>query len=667
MTARAVLLLAVLLGTAMTAVQTPEQPPQTFRTRIDLVHVDVSVREGGRAVAGLRVEDFVLTDNGERQRIESVEATAVPIDLTLVVDVSGNPRGLWVPNESSAAALAKLSADVREISGILRPDDRIRLIATDTRVQQLLPMQSVAELQQPRPATTGGKGAVYDTLAAALLYPVEPRRRHVVVAATKGLDTISSVSAQSVRAIAERSDALFHLVAMESESDNDDAFGGFQCALMGYCWPTRQFWVPFRRRLFGPAPIHALTPDGEALRTGAAATGGGFHKAEMLNVPNLTSTFKQAFEDFRNSYVLRYTPQGQAKAGWHAIEVRVPRLRSATVRSRTGYLVEDALPTLPAAPVPSVPRNLEQLTTAYERGAFRELVAGLEQHSDPAVLIREFEGRGNPWPSAPRREAAFALELADTAIFSARAEDREAAHRLLVRFSRLIRHPLDPDIFERYWYFAVLTMLEGTLRPELTEAMLNAALERFPDEPRFVLSRAIVSEQKWMVRNRLLAPGSQAFSINIDTIRSHYEAAITQPGTAVEARLRYAWFLHGIDRSKEALEQLQKVTAAGSIGEISLRYLHQLFLGHVLKGLEREDEAMAAYRAALEVMPSAQSARVALMNAFLLRGAREQAERLAEQIQSAEPPQDLDPWWWYAQGQYRIHRQALARIREMSR
>ena len=661
----AVISLTVLLGGAVAAVQTPEQPSQTFRTRTDLVHVDVSVREGGRAVTGLRAEDFILTDNGERQQIDSVEATAVPIDLTLVVDFSGNPNGLWVPKESPAAVIAKLEADVRDIAGVLRADDRVRLIAIDTRAQQLIPMQPVAELKNPRPAATGGKGAVYDTLAAALLYPVEPRRRHVVVAATKGVDTISAVNAQSVRAIAERSDALFHLVAMESASDNDDAFSSFQCALMGYCWPTRQSWVPVRRDLFGPAPFHVLTPDGEALRTGAEATGGAFHKAQLVNVPNLKGTFRKAFEDFRNSYVLRYSPQGQAKAGWHAIEVRVPRLRSAEVRSRTGYLVEEATPTPAAAPIPSVPRTLDHLTTAYERGAFPQLVAGLEQQTEPEALIREFEGRGNPWPATPRREAAFALELVDVAMFSPRPQDRDAAHRLLVRFSRLIRHPLDPDMFERYWYFAVLTLLEGTLRPELTDAMLTAALERFPDEPRFALSRAIVSEQRWMLRNQQQAGGLPR-SISVDTIRAHFQAAMDHPGTAFEAHVRYAWFLHGIDRSKEALEHLQKV-ATVTTAEIGLRYLHQLFLGHVLKALDRHDEATAAYRAALQVMPTAQSARVALMNSLLLGGAREEAEQISEQVQAAEAPQDLDPWWLYAQGQYRMHRQALARMRELSR
>ena len=91
--------------------------------------------------------------------------------------------------------------------------------------------------------------ALFDGLAAALLQPVEPARRHVVIARTKGLDTISSIDAQALRAVAERSDALFHLVLMETALDNDAAMRLFQCKIMGLCWPTRRWWVPFTRRL----------------------------------------------------------------------------------------------------------------------------------------------------------------------------------------------------------------------------------------------------------------------------------------------------------------------------------------------------------------------------------------------------------------------------------
>jgi predicted Zn-dependent protease len=81
--------------------------------------------------------------------------------------------------------------------------------------------------------------------------------------------------------------------------------------------------------------------------------------------------------------------------------------------------------------------------------------------------------------------------------------------------------------------------------------------------------------------------------------------------------------------------------------------------------LNRHKDAIKAYRAALSLAPSAQSGRVALMNALLMSGDRAGAEALAEQIQT-ETGTQLDPWWMYWQGQYRLHLQAIARVRELS-
>ena len=61
-----------------------------------------------------------------------------------------------------------------------------------------------------------GLASTYDALAAVLLHPVGPARRHVVIARTKGVDTMSAVNAGALGAIAGRSDARFHLVLMET-------------------------------------------------------------------------------------------------------------------------------------------------------------------------------------------------------------------------------------------------------------------------------------------------------------------------------------------------------------------------------------------------------------------------------------------------------------------
>jgi tetratricopeptide (TPR) repeat protein len=414
-------------------------------------------------------------------------------------------------------------------------------------------------------------------------------------------------------------------------------------------------------------PPYLLSPEGKAVADGAAATGGGLHQASGFSEPTLAGTFRRAFEDFRNSYVLRYTPQGVQRAGWHDIEVRLPRSRSYTVRSRSGYLVEAPAPAPVTPPVPEVPRTLHELTDAYERGAYRQVVTGLRMAAKPAELLRDFAAAGNPWPAAPRKEAAFALDLVEPAVFSQDRPTREAAYEHLARFARLIRPPLEPDTFERYWYFAALTLLEGSIHPDAAESFATRALARFPDEPRFHLSRAIATDQQWATRSRNPVADSDGKPkpAHVELVRERYTAAAAMPATAVEARIRLAWFLHRIERHEEALDQLA-LAGAQPVADASMRYLHHLFRGHALAALGRHDQAVEAFRAALAVVPSAQSARVALMNTLLVRGDRDGAEALAEHVQT-ESNEAIDPWWMYWQGQYRMQPQVMARVRELSR
>jgi hypothetical protein len=105
---------------------------------------------------------------------------------------------------------------------------------------------------------------------------------------------------------------------------------------------------------------------------------------------------------------------------------------------------------------------------------------------------------------------------------------------------------------------------------------------------------------------------------------------------------------------------------AAPANDTAIVYLRALFRGHVLTALKRPDEAEAAFRLAIATLPASQSARVALMNARLLGGARDEAQAIAEEIQK-EPRAALDPWWMYWQGQYRFAAPAMSRVREIAR
>ena len=663
MTARIALVVA-----AVVALETQ----QTFRTTTDLVMVDVSVRSGDRAVTNLTAADFVLTDNGVRQKIDSVEPAAVPIDVTLVVDLSGNPRRPRGPRLSRAKAIADLREEVDRVTTILRRTDRVRLLAIDTYVRQIWPFLPVAELPAISAVEFDGLGAVYEGIAAALLQPVEPARRHVIVARTKGVDTASSIAAPAVGAIAARSDALFHLVIMEEAKDQDMATSSYQCTALGMCWPTNRYWVPFRRDLIGVVPNqvpnrppHDILPDGQMLKTGAEATGGAWHQMAMVTTPSLTGTFRRAFDDFREGYVLRYTPQGVTRGGWHRIDVTLAKPQGFRVRARRGYGIDEAPPAPPPPPIPRMPRTLGELADAYARGAFPNVANGLREAGDPERLLREFREGGNPWLAAPHREAAFAVELAEAGLFAKGEDARKEATSLLQRFTRFVRHPLGPTEIERQWHLAVVMLVQGTLRPGLAKPVVDRALARFPSDPQFLLARAIVSDQESTVAGPKPGVGPKPGPTYEEEVRRYYEAAMAAPSVATEARIRLALRLHRLRQSKEALALLDG-TSVDPSQAATLAYLRELFRGHALGALDRPDDAMAAYREALLIVPPGQAARVALMRRLLERGDSDEAEALADLVQTERTPA-LDPWWMYWQGQYRMYPQAIARLRELSR
>jgi hypothetical protein len=64
----------------------------------------------------------------------------MPIDVTLVVDISG----------STTSIAGRIRHDTNRILGFLRPIDRVRVLTIDTTVHEILPLQSVSPQMQSR-------------------------------------------------------------------------------------------------------------------------------------------------------------------------------------------------------------------------------------------------------------------------------------------------------------------------------------------------------------------------------------------------------------------------------------------------------------------------------------------------------------------------------------
>ena len=277
-----------------------EQRP-VYRVTVTSVSVNVSVTQGNVPVAGLSADDFIVSDNGVPQKINTVGFEPVPIDLTMFHDTSN----------SQAGRIESLKDDVRSIAALLRPGDRIRLLTLDFQIKDVFGWQPADAPLDLSPVRLGNNSAVYDAIFAAMMHQPDPDRRHLIVALTDGVDGGSTVGSQAVLDAARHAEGVLHLVLLRTSSGSG--------RLAGY-------WVP----------THGDRDGERRLKQAAELTGGRVHTPIVR--ANVVSYFRDAFDDFRQSYILRYTPAGVAPSGWHDLKVEVPIRPHATIRARKGYI-----------------------------------------------------------------------------------------------------------------------------------------------------------------------------------------------------------------------------------------------------------------------------------------------------------------------------------------
>jgi VWFA-related protein len=278
---------------------TQERP--TFRTRTDHVAVDVAVRNGDVAAVGLSAADFRLFDNGVQQALEAVETESVPIDVTLFHDTS----------PSLAGKIDALKRDVRDIAAMLRPMDRFRLLTFDMQVNDVFGWQPAGDPLNLDGVKIGRISSVYDAIFLAMMHRPDVGRRHLIVALTDCEDFGSVIGSATIEEAARRSEGVLHIVKITPR-------------------PANAMYFPL-----SAASTPADARGERRLASAAARTGGELHDPFIGN--DAVKTFKKVFDDYRQSYVLRYAPHGVDRDGWHEIKVEVPGHPRATVRARKGY------------------------------------------------------------------------------------------------------------------------------------------------------------------------------------------------------------------------------------------------------------------------------------------------------------------------------------------
>ncbi len=278
--ARRLSLAAMMMLSASTSAL--QQAPR-FSSGIEAVRVDALVTNRGAPVTGLTARDFEVRDNGVLQDVRLVGHEEIQLNVVLVLDLSASVQG---------ERLQDLRRASRALVGRLKPEDGAAVLGFSHAVllASTLTKDHASLLTVLDSAKPAGDTALVDAVYAGLIVGEREPGRVLVMVFSDGLDISSWLAPSRVVDVAKRSEAVVYAVSTKGDRP------------------------PFLEQL-------------------TTQTGG---RILRVDTRNLGPTFLQILSEFRERYLLTYTPRGVARGGWHRIDVRV-KGRRLTVKARRGY------------------------------------------------------------------------------------------------------------------------------------------------------------------------------------------------------------------------------------------------------------------------------------------------------------------------------------------
>ncbi|MCI0490818.1 MAG: VWA domain-containing protein [Blastocatellia bacterium] len=313
-----------------------QDEPLKLQTSLVSVPVVVSDRQG-RYIAGLKVEDFKLYQDGVRQEIAFFDAAEEPLNVALLLDTSKSTRQVLDDIKKAAVDFLKQ----------LRPQDKAMVVSFDYAVHVLSPLTAdrkaveravnKAEIGET-PGTT-----LYDAIIEVTGRQFKPvSGRKAIILLTDGKDFGSRISADDLLDSVMESDTMIYSVfyltgPLRNLRDRRMPFPRERRGRRGRRWPPTSdaftsAWGPNpqRRERANRKNEEAI----EFLETLAEATAGRLYHSE---VTDLKKTFELIAEELRHQYLLGFYPGDAAQDGReHRLKVEVSQ-PGAVVRARRSY------------------------------------------------------------------------------------------------------------------------------------------------------------------------------------------------------------------------------------------------------------------------------------------------------------------------------------------
>jgi Ca-activated chloride channel homolog len=287
----------------------PSESP-VFRAGVALVKVDIQVVDhSGRVVSGLTAADFRVYDDGRPQKIAYFGQESEPLDLVLLLDVSGSMhRHLELLGQTARAALKQLY-----------PADRVgvMLFARRAAVREPLTqdfravedeMHDAVQHMQSLGSGTAINAAVIEAAQYFSKQPVRGRRAVLIV--TDNISLNYMLPDEEVIRQLYAADAVLNGIVIGKQKRPEPPKPG-------------QYLNPD----FTPSDVFKL----------AEESGG-----EAIEAGKIGESFQHMIERIRARYSLQYEAPPSEPGAFHRIHVELTaearaRHRVAAVRARAGY------------------------------------------------------------------------------------------------------------------------------------------------------------------------------------------------------------------------------------------------------------------------------------------------------------------------------------------
>jgi VWFA-related protein len=284
----------------------------TFKTGVADVRVDVQVSQGKDLIKSLTKEDFQVSDEGQPQNIVSFSRGDEPLNLILLLDISGSMQKF----------IQDISRTAQDALAHLRPGDRVAIMvfAKTTAVHQNFSDNLAETARQIGSAvqnhdvgsTTLINSAVVDA-ARYMRKHADPTGRHAILILTDNLSMSYQLTDGQVVRELDKADTVFNAIVTGRAIE-----------------PKPPSASMYPNPDFTPANVMHL----------AEETGG-----EWVKVNSADATFNEMIERIRSRYMLAYHEPTVSSGTFRHITVTLSadakrRYPMADVRARSGYYAE---------------------------------------------------------------------------------------------------------------------------------------------------------------------------------------------------------------------------------------------------------------------------------------------------------------------------------------